>query len=64
MNGINQAIEHFGGRRALADACGLTVMAVHQWETRKVPAERAVQIEQLSGGAVTKESLRPDLFKS
>lgn len=61
---LNTAIQHFGSRRALADALGLTVMAIHQWENRQVPAERAVEIEILSGGKIKRESLRPDLYGS
>jgi DNA-binding transcriptional regulator YdaS (Cro superfamily) len=62
MNGLKTAIQHFGSRKALAEAMGLTVMAIHQWETRQVPAERAVQIEQITGGKVKRQELRPDLY--
>lgn len=62
MNGLKKAIKYMGGRKALADALGLTVMAVHQWESRRVPPERAVQIERLTGGKVRRIDLRPDLY--
>lgn len=37
---------------------------VSQWElgTTVIPAERCVQIEQVTHGAVTRKELRPDLF--
>ena len=41
-----------------------TQALVSQWECGDVllSAERCVQIEQLSGGAVSRADLRPDLF--
>ena len=38
----------------------LTPQAISQWE--KIPLERAVQIEKVSLGALTKEMMRPDIF--
>lgn len=37
---------------------------VSQWESGAVPltAERCAQIERVTGGLVTREELRPDLF--
>jgi DNA-binding transcriptional regulator YdaS (Cro superfamily) len=63
MNGLTKAIKHFGTRKALAEALGLEPMAVTQWEKRKrIPAERAVQIESVTKGAVTRQEIRPDLW--
>lgn len=65
MDGLNKAIAHFGTRKALAEAIGVHPMAVTQWGKRqRVPAERAVEIEKASGGAVTRHDLRPDLWPS
>lgn len=43
---------------------GVTQGAVWQWlkgETR-ITAERAIQIEKVTGGAITRHDLRPDVF--
>jgi DNA-binding transcriptional regulator YdaS (Cro superfamily) len=37
-------------------------MAVYRWHTKGVPPERALQIEILTNGMVTRQDLRPDLF--
>jgi len=49
-----------------AKKVGVTQGAVWQWlsgETR-ITAERAVQIEQITDGQVSRHDLRPDLFES
>ena len=45
-----------------AESVGVSRSYVCQWETgaRRVPAERAVQIERITG--IPREQLRPDLF--
>ena len=42
---------------------GVPAPLVSQWRTgvRQVPAERCIAIEQITGGAVRCEDLRPDL---
>lgn len=47
----------------LARACGVTQGAVHQWASGliRVPAERCIQIEKATSGAVRCEDLRPDV---
>jgi DNA-binding transcriptional regulator YdaS (Cro superfamily) len=52
------------GYRELAGALGLTKAAVGHWcnGIRRVPAERCRHIEAATGGAVTCEELRPDVF--
>lgn len=54
-----------GGDEAVAKRLGVTGPAVHHWRTglRKIRAERAVQIEVESRGALRREDLRPDLFR-
>ena len=59
---INKAIEYYGSQAALARACGVSQMAVSKWTRHGVPPERALQIEKLTDGAVTRQDLRPDLF--
>ena len=59
---IDKAIQHYGSQAALARACDVSQMAVSKWTRNGVPPERALQIEKLTDGAVTRQDLRPDLF--
>lgn len=49
----------------LARALGVTQGLVSHWVTGRVriTAERAIQIEEVTGGAVTRQELRPDLYQ-
>lgn len=49
---------------ALAKQLACSQGLVNQWLTglQRITAERAVQIEQATGGKVTAAELRPDLF--
>ena len=44
----------------LAQRFGVNKSTVLRWEERKVPAERVVDIERLTG--IPRHELRPDLF--
>lgn len=44
----------------LAERLGLTKAAVYAWRKNGIPAERVIQIEQITG--VSRRVLRPDLF--
>jgi DNA-binding transcriptional regulator YdaS (Cro superfamily) len=60
---VKRAIELLGSQTKLAKACGSKQQHVWNWLHRdEVPIERAIQIEVITGGAVTKEQLRPDFF--
>ena len=52
-----------GSAIALSRRLGIAPPLLSQWRTgaRKVPAERCIDIERATGGAVTCEELRPDL---
>lgn len=58
------AVEILGTQKDLARALGITQPAVSQMlaGTRPIPAIRARQVEQATGGKVRKEHLRPDVF--
>ena len=45
----DQVVEHFGGRRRVAEALGISTQAVAQWRER-VPLQSAVQLEVLTQG--------------
>lgn len=57
---IENAVKKAGGRGAVAKALGVTPEAVRQWIVGKIPAERAVELEKVSG--VHRSFLRPDLW--
>lgn len=61
---IQRAIEFCGGQKALAERIGLHQSFVSQLlhEVRPVPAKWCRKIEEATGGDVTKEQLRPDIF--
>lgn len=60
---LPRAIEVVGGRVALASALGVTPQAIFLWLKKgRVPVERALAIETLTGGKVTRRDLRPDIF--
>jgi len=61
-NNLEIAIKHFGSQTKLADALDVSPMVVYQWTKRKIPTDRAFQIERVSDGLVKVSDLRPDLF--
>ena len=60
---IFSATSRLGGAAKLAHAIGVTPPMVYQWASglRQVPAERCIQIERATDGAVRCEELRPDI---
>ncbi len=58
-DGLKTAIKAAGSLRALSRLLGITHSAILQWE--KVPAERMLKIEKVTG--VARERLRPDLYR-
>lgn len=62
LSALNRAVEIKGGVTALAKALGLKSHAViQQWRINQVPAERCPAIEEVTGGKVRCEDLRPDV---
>jgi len=59
---VHRAIKSVGGAHGLAKACGVSYQAVYKWRMTGVSAERAIQIEEVTQGGVTRHELRPDLF--
>ena len=59
---VKNAIDAAGAAK-IAKSLGVTAGAVSHWRLgrRKVPLLRAVQIERLTEGAVSRSSLRPDI---
>lgn len=63
MNGLVQrAVDIAGGQTQLARLIGVKQGHVWKWlRMKRIPAERAIQIEVATNGAVTARELRPDL---
>lgn len=59
---IREACTLFGSASELARRMNVPRMTVSEWATgkRPVPIIRCVEIEELTGGAVTRKQLRPD----
>ena len=55
-----RAIALLGGARSVAGKYGLSVQAVYKWH--QVPGNRVLEIEQATGGKVTRYEMRPDIF--
>ena len=47
----------------LAEQIGVSRQAVEKWEQNGVPADRALDIERVVGGAVKRHELRPELYE-
>ena len=64
MSAIERAIQICNGWQKLADAAGVSVQAVHFWASggRKISAEFVPKIVAATGGQVTSQELRPDIF--
>ena len=62
---LDRAIKILGSQDALALALGIKSPSITGFRKReRVPAERCLQIEELTGGKVTRYELRPDVFGS
>ena len=62
MNAFERAVDHFGSQAKLAEALNVEPMAVTHWKRRGLPPQRAVEIENVTDGTVTRYDLLPELF--
>lgn len=63
MSAIKKAISIVGSQSGLAQKLDITPQAVQQWVASGcVPVRRAIAIESLTGGQVTRHELRPDIY--
>jgi DNA-binding transcriptional regulator YdaS (Cro superfamily) len=49
---LEKVIEVLGGRRALAQLCGVSYSAVQQWEANGIPRDHLLKIEIATGISV------------
>ena len=60
---VARAVIIMGSQARLAQACGVSQAAVWKWLRGQPPkGEHAVAIEVATGGQVSREAVRPDLF--
>jgi DNA-binding transcriptional regulator YdaS (Cro superfamily) len=60
QEGAVAAIKAVKRARRLAEALGLSAVAIHGWKHRGIPAERVLSVEAATG--VSRHVLRPDLY--
>lgn len=60
--GIQSAIVKLGGQAALAAKLGVKQPAISYYLYKRCPAEKAIEIERLTG--VPRSKIRPDLFQT
>lgn len=64
MNQFDELKAEFGTLGKLAELLGVGDTAVYQWVARgRIPVKHLGTIRELSEGRLTKNILRPDLFK-
>jgi len=62
IDALQKAIKAVGSQVALAEKLGIGQTAISNWiqKTKRVPAERVLALEAISG--VSRHDLRPDLY--
>jgi DNA-binding transcriptional regulator YdaS (Cro superfamily) len=58
--GVTLAIQAAGGLSPLARKLGMSQQALSEW--RRIPADRILQVEAVTG--IARERLRPELYRS
>jgi DNA-binding transcriptional regulator YdaS (Cro superfamily) len=59
-NPVDLLTEKTKSQTALADLMGVTPQAITKWRNNRIPAERVLEIERLTG--VSRHCLRPDIY--
>jgi DNA-binding transcriptional regulator YdaS (Cro superfamily) len=57
---LKRASAHVGGMAALSRELGVARSAPYSWE--RVPAGRVLRIEEITGGRLSRHTMRPDLY--
>jgi DNA-binding transcriptional regulator YdaS (Cro superfamily) len=53
----------FGSLKGFARALGVTSTSVYRWQKEGFPLGKLKKIEEITEGKLTRQMLRPDLFK-
>ena len=60
---LDSTLKRLGSRAKLAKTLGISAQAVQEWvERQKVPAHRAIEVEEKTAGLIQRWELRPDLW--
>jgi len=60
---VEKAIKKAGGAAALAKRLGISEQAFTYWKRKgRIPSDRVIGVEKATGGQVTRQQLRPDLY--
>lgn len=59
---FKKACDIVGSQNKMAQKLGVSRQAVYAWLAGKVPVRRVIAIERLTGGKVTRNQLRPDIY--
>jgi len=58
---FKRVVEIVGSKAEIARQCGVSGQHIQKWKSQ-VPAVHVIKLEKLTGGAVRREELRPDVF--
>ena len=53
-------VDQYGGRQETADALGVTRETIRLWLIRGIPLEKALDVENRTGGVITGEEILTD----
>ncbi|MGE7136189.1 transcriptional regulator [Luteibacter sp. NPDC031894] len=60
---LDRVIEILGSQEELAARLGIKSPSITGWRNRKrIPSERCIALEEVTGGQVTRYEMRPDVF--
>ena len=60
---FDRLVTFFESQRSMAKALQVRPQSVAKWK-KQIPADRVLEIERLTRGAVTRHEMRPDVFGS
>lgn len=64
LKALNRAIAFAGSQQKLADLLCMKQQGISWWikKSGRVPVDKAIKIEEKTGGVITRQELRPDIF--
>lgn len=64
IKAVEELIKIIGSQKKLAKIIGIAQPSIHLWLKKGCPFNRAVQLEELSEGEISRSEFRPDLYQS